>query len=398
MLDTPLTLSNLENNKSKQFSFTLNVMKNQNPAKKGYPDFPKRVPPGWRVAQSDKWLINNEDPGERNAFDIINWRLEICGEVQNPQKITYEEFQKLPHVTKTLDHHCVDGWSFLGQVWTGVEMSTIIEESRVSPDANYVLAEGAGGISQSFAIKDDLLLADGQNGGSLPRPAGYPLRIVAPGQFGNRSVKWLRKLTFSRERLVDTREQKYETYGILDMYLTGMRDRDPWTVDNSFRKSFLQRLFAQNTETRRVKKRQEYLNSETHIGTHSLRTELKVEQQNSTGEISLCKLSDLADGGPPSKFVVDGYEILVMKAKGKVYAMEPMCTHHGADLSKGKINFDARTIKCPLHGACFDLESGDCLLGSNGSDGDAFPKARIYQIRVDPDRVLVSRRQEWGQL
>src|SRR5579875_349546 len=357
--------------------------------KKGHIDYPERVPNGWRVATSDMWLINNEDPGDRSVFDIANWKLEVYGDVENPFSLTYEEFQKLPHVTRTLDHHCIDGWSFLGQVWNGVEMAVVIERAKVSPTARYVLVEGAGGVSQSFPIEDELFLADGQNNSELPRPAGYPLRIVAPGQFGNRSVKWVRKIKFTKERETDSRDQKYMACGVYDLYLSGLRDHDPWTVDNNLRKEFLRKLFAANTEVRRRKKREEHLRSG------------KATQFPSTPngqEIALCRVDELKEDGPPSKFVVNGYEILVLKTNDGIYAIEPMCTHHGTDLSKGKLNLDAKTIRCPLHGAYFDLASGKCLLGSNGCDGDAFPNARLYRFRVESGTILVSKQQEWGSL
>lgn len=354
--------------------------------RKGHIDYPKRVPNGWKVSTSDKWLINNEDPGDRSVFDIANWKLEVYGqEVKNPFSLTYEEFQKLPHVTKTLDHHCVDGWSFLGQVWNGVEMTEIIKRAQVSPQARYVLVEGAG-VSQSFSIEDELFLADGQRNSELPRPAGYPLRIVAPGQFGNRSVKWVRKLKFTKEREVDSRDEKYMAYGIYDLFVKGMRDYDPWTVDNNLRKEFLRKLFASNTDVRRKKKHGEYLKSGEGLASTS-----------NGQEIALCRIDELKDD-LPSKFIVNGYEILILKTKDGMYAMEPMCTHHGADLSKGKLNLDAKTIRCPLHGAYFDLATGKCLLGSNGCDGDGFPNARTYRFRVESGTILVSKQQEWGSL
>lgn len=353
-------------------------------AKKGHIDYTERVPKGWSVSTSDKWLINNEDPGDKNVFDIANWKLEVYGQVARPFSLTYEEFRKLPHVTKTLDHHCVDGWTFLGQVWNGVEMTEIIERAQVPPEATYVLVEGAG-VSQSFPIKDELFLADGQNNSELPRPAGYPLRIVAPGQFGNRSVKWVRRLKFTKEREVDSRDQKYMSYGIYDLFVKGMRDYDPWTVDNNLRKEFLRKLFASNTDVRRKKKHEEHLQS-------------KGPSTFNGDEIALCRVDELKDD-LPSKFIVNGYEILVLKTREGVYAIEPMCSHHGGDLSKGKLNLAAKTIRCPLHGAFFDLSSGKCLLGSNGCDGDAFPNARLYRFRVSElGTILVSKQQEWGSL
>ncbi|HZW58032.1 MAG TPA: molybdopterin-dependent oxidoreductase [Nitrososphaerales archaeon] len=351
---------------------------------KGYADYPSRIPPGWKVIQPDHWPINNEEPGEREVFDVSKWRFETCGAVETPLSLTYEEFRKLPHVTKTLDHHCIDGWSYLGQVWTGVELSTITERSSVRKGAKYVHVEGAGGVSQNFPLGQDILLADGQDNGPLTRPAGYPLRVVAPGQFGSRSIKWVRRLKFCEEWEPDSREKKYARMGLSDLYAKEIAERDPWTVNNDARKAFLRGLFTYNTDVRRKKKQAEYLEN---VG----------KEENDSRDIALCKLEELEDG-KPLKRVVNGCEVLLIKSGDRIYAVEPLCTHHGSDLSRGKVNVAARTISCPLHGACFDLATGSCLAGSYGSDGGAFPGVRTYHVKVESGIVLAEREQAWGRL
>jgi DMSO/TMAO reductase YedYZ molybdopterin-dependent catalytic subunit/nitrite reductase/ring-hydroxylating ferredoxin subunit len=353
--------------------------------KRGYTDNDVRIAPGWRVAQTDKWPINNDDPGESD-FDIKAWRFETYGAVEEPLSLTHDEFHNLPHLTKTLDHHCIDGWSYLGQVWNGVEISVVKEKTRVSNDAKFVLVEGAGGVSQIFTLSQDLLLADGQNNSALSRPAGFPLRVIAPGEFGNRSVKWVKKIKFCTERELDSRDRKYMECGIHDVYLKEIFDRNPWNVDNKVRKMFLQKLFAHNTEERRKKKQSEHISRRTGKTTDNLEV-----------AVPLCKVDDLQESAG-SKFIVNGKEILLIKSGKEIYAIEPLCTHHGSDLSKGKLDTKARTVRCPLHGAIFDIASGTCLLGSYGSDGDTFPSARTYRTRIESGIVLVERNQDWGPL
>ncbi len=42
---------------------------------------------------------------------------------------------------------------------------------------------------------------------------------------------------------------------------------------------------------------------------------------------------------------------------GKFHAFEDICTHQFAHLSEGE--FDGKRVKCPLHGASFDVETGE---------------------------------------
>ena len=188
-------------------------------SKRGYTDYHERIPPGWRITPVIAAPINNHDSGQPPNFDVGKWRFRTYGEVENPLDITYEEFRNLPHITKTLDHHCIDGWSYLGQVWNGVDISVIKEKTKVRKSACYILVESSQGLSQTFPIGQDLLLADGQNGSVLPRPAGYPLRIVAPGEFGMKSTKWVEKIKFCSEREVDALDRMVMQNGLLRIVL-----------------------------------------------------------------------------------------------------------------------------------------------------------------------------------
>jgi sulfane dehydrogenase subunit SoxC len=83
--------------------------------------------------------------------------------------------------------------------WTGVRLSTLLEEVGLKKDAAWVLAEGADGAHMSRSIPmdkamDDALVVFAQNGEMLRPEQGYPLRLINPGWEGNTCVKWLRRL------------------------------------------------------------------------------------------------------------------------------------------------------------------------------------------------------------
>jgi nitrite reductase/ring-hydroxylating ferredoxin subunit len=355
--------------------------------RKGYADYPNRIPQGWRVAQVERWPINTPDPPRGIEFDIGKWRFRTYGEVDNPLELKYEEFQKLPHVTKTLDHHCIDGWSYLGQEWNGVDISTIKEMTRVRNNARYLFIESEYAASQRFPIDQDLLLADGQNGSRLSKAAGFPLRIVAPGEFGFKSRKWIERIRFCSTLELDDLERSFKEIGAFELYSSKMQSFDPWTVDNHARKSFLHAVFTADTEETRQKKREEYLSNDGG---------LKVKESES--EVRLCSLGALKDSTKGLKIIVNGSEILLVKFGTEVYAVEPICSHQGSDLSRGRVNQDARTLKCPLHSALFDTATGVCLSGSYGCDGDTFPSIRTYKIRVRDDNVFLEKNQQWGPI
>jgi nitrite reductase/ring-hydroxylating ferredoxin subunit len=66
---------------------------------------------------------------------------------------------------------------------------------------------------------------------------------------------------------------------------------------------------------------------------------------------------------------------------GAVYAIENVCPHAYALLSDGFI--EGNEIECPLHAACFDITTGECL--APPADRDLV----TYKVKVEGDDVLV---------
>src|ERR1700693_5148156 len=83
--------------------------------------------------------------------------------------------------------------------WTGVLLSTLLEETGIDPKATWLLAEGADAPSlhRSVPIKkalDDAMIALYQNGERLMPGNGYPMRLFLPGYEGNMNVKYVRRI------------------------------------------------------------------------------------------------------------------------------------------------------------------------------------------------------------
>ena len=86
--------------------------------------------------------------------------------------------------------------------WTGVLLSTLLEEVGVDPQAKWMLAEGADllGLTRSVPLKkglDDAMVALYQNGERLMPGNGYPMRLLLPGWEGNMNIKFLRRIKFA---------------------------------------------------------------------------------------------------------------------------------------------------------------------------------------------------------
>lgn len=87
--------------------------------------------------------------------------------------------------------------------WTGVRLSTLLDETGVAPSARWLLAEGADGAAMTRSLPLDRILERAlvvyaQNGERLRPQNGYPLRLIVPGFEGNTNIKWLRRLKLIR--------------------------------------------------------------------------------------------------------------------------------------------------------------------------------------------------------
>lgn len=85
--------------------------------------------------------------------------------------------------------------------------------------------------------------------------------------------------------------------------------------------------------------------------------------------------------GKPVRLEKNGQSICVAKVGGEVFALDDTCTHSDASLSEGEIIDGA--IECWLHGAHFDLRTGEALTPP------AVTPVKSYAVKVDGDSVTI---------
>ena len=83
----------------------------------------------------------------------------------------------------------------------------------------------------------------------------------------------------------------------------------------------------------------------------------------------------------PLKVAIGDIDLALFRVDGDVYALDDLCSHAKASLSGGEI-FDCK-IECPLHGAEFDLKTGEALTPP------ASKAIACYQTTTDENSIYI---------
>ena len=170
-------------------------------------------------------------------IDPDKHRLVIHGLVKQPLVFTLEALARYPMVSRINFVECGGNSAPLynkdpaeanvqaihGLVscseWTGVRLSTLLEETGILPEAKWLLAEGADGPSMNRSIPKAkaliyVMIALYQNGERIAPSNGYPMRILVPGYEGNMNVKWLHRIKLVELPVMAINETMQYTYRV----------------------------------------------------------------------------------------------------------------------------------------------------------------------------------------
>jgi DMSO/TMAO reductase YedYZ molybdopterin-dependent catalytic subunit len=134
-----------------------------------------------------------------------SWALRVGGIVARPRTFSLDDLQRLPRTDIRVEHHCVEGWSAVGD-WHGVRVADLAEIVGADPRAGFVqfrsfdvALEGVAYSSswdRESAFHRQTILAYGMNGRPLPVAYGAPLRLYGAVKLGYKNVKYLNEVKF----------------------------------------------------------------------------------------------------------------------------------------------------------------------------------------------------------
>jgi DMSO/TMAO reductase YedYZ molybdopterin-dependent catalytic subunit len=131
--------------------------------------------------------------------DLDRWRLRVDGLVAQSQTLTYPGLRAWPRVDQLTTLECISnevGGNLIGTIrWSGVRLRDLLAAAGLTTSAAFVVLRSVDGYADSIplarALDPDVLIAYGMNGTALSADHGFPCRLIVPGLYGYKNVKWL---------------------------------------------------------------------------------------------------------------------------------------------------------------------------------------------------------------
>jgi methionine sulfoxide reductase catalytic subunit len=153
------------------------------------------------------------------ALRLRPWTVKIDGMVDKEQEIGLDDLiRKIPLEERLYRHRCVEAWG-MAIPWTGFPLSKLVELAQPTSSAKYVrmetffdreMATGqrvryypwpyVEGVTMAEAMNDLAFVVTGAYGKPVAKSQGAPLRLALPWKYGFKSIKSIRRVTFTDER------------------------------------------------------------------------------------------------------------------------------------------------------------------------------------------------------
>lgn len=142
----------------------------------------------------------------KNAFDpqvdVARWKLEVAGLVETELALTYDDLKALPWVEQYATLACISnevGGDLIGNaLWRGVRLKDVLEIARLKPGVVDIMLRASDEYTDSIPLEranaDGTLLVYEMNGEQLTPEHGSPVRLLVPGIYGMKNVKWITRI------------------------------------------------------------------------------------------------------------------------------------------------------------------------------------------------------------
>ncbi len=153
------------------------------------------------------------------ALPLRPWTIKIDGMVEKPQEAGIDDLlAKMPLEERLYRHRCVEAW-WMAVPWSGFPLAKLVELAKPLSSAKYLRMEtflnpsvASGqratwypwpyveGLTMAEATNELAFLVTGAYGKPVAKSMGAPLRLAVPWKFGFKSIKAIKRFTFTDQR------------------------------------------------------------------------------------------------------------------------------------------------------------------------------------------------------
>jgi len=157
------------------------------------------------ITPNDQYYIVSKNIGF-SPDPVVNsatWKLTVDGEVAHPFTLTYDELMALPRKQQYESMMCISndvGGEYMSSaLWEGIPLANLLQRAGgTTPGATKVVLYAYDDYSDSIhlakALEPTTLVAVKMNGAPLPTGHGFPARLLVPGIYGMKHVKWITRI------------------------------------------------------------------------------------------------------------------------------------------------------------------------------------------------------------
>jgi len=136
------------------------------------------------------------------VVDSRSWILTVDGLVDKPYSLDLAAVKGLPAAAQYVTLSCISnpvGGDLTGNAqWRGVRLLDLLDKAQVQSGATEVILHASDGYTDSITLDtarhDYNLLAYEMNGEPLRPDHGAPLRLLVPGIYGMKNIKWITRI------------------------------------------------------------------------------------------------------------------------------------------------------------------------------------------------------------
>jgi DMSO/TMAO reductase YedYZ molybdopterin-dependent catalytic subunit len=155
------------------------------------------------ITSNEQYYVVSKNLFADPVVNSQNWSLTVDGAVEKPYKLTYDELVALPMKQQYESMECISnevGGPYMSSaLWEGIPLVNLLQRAGgVKAGATkvvlYAVDDYSDSIHLSKALEPTTLVALHMNGQTLPTGHGYPARLLVPGIYGMKHVKWINRI------------------------------------------------------------------------------------------------------------------------------------------------------------------------------------------------------------